>query len=78
MGIKMKSKIVTVYLCGVDWQHELAAIGGKVWPSVKSLKKDCKCWKQCGIVKLNVTLDKWVSKQDFSRLIRAKKDQEKT
>jgi len=57
-----------VYMCGVDWQHEIgAAMGGNtVHPSVEDLKKHRKCWKSCGIVEIEVKFVKWVEPQDFS------------
>lgn len=58
------------YMCGVDYQHELgeAADGTPLYPSAESLKKYRKCWKQCGIVEIEVEIKdvKWVEPQDFS------------
>ena len=64
----MKNKNVTVYICGVDWLYELGETTHAVYSTVKSLKKDNPCWKGCGIVKLNVTLDSWVYKQNFKEM----------
>jgi hypothetical protein len=68
---KPKKRSKYVYLCGVDWQHELGEEMLKpdvvVYPSVESLKKHRTCWKSCGIVKLKVTLEEWVEDQDLFR-----------
>ena len=64
-------KKMTMYICGVDWQHELfeAGDGTKFYPSIEDLKKYRSCWDQCGVVKVNVTFDdvEWVEPQDFSK-----------
>lgn len=69
----MKDDSVTVYLCGVDWQHELGQIATTVFGSTEALKKSAKCWKGCGIVKLKVTLEEWVEPQDMEEMIRSAK-----
>lgn len=62
-------KKMTLYLCGVDWQHELgeAADGTKVYPSLQALKKYRTCWDECGVVKVSVTFEdiEWVEPQDL-------------
>lgn len=66
----MDNKTIKVYTCGVDWQHELghAAGGNRVYASVKDLKEHAKCWEQCGIVELEITLSKWIAEQDFTKV----------
>ena len=59
-----------LYTCGVDWQHEICEapdIEGKMpfYSSVEELKKNRKCWKTCGIVKLKVELEEWVVEQNL-------------
>ena len=58
-----------LYLCGVDFQHELGeACGGtKLYPSVEDLKDNQGCWKSCGIIEVEVseTEYKWIEKQDL-------------
>jgi hypothetical protein len=58
-----------VYVCGVDWQHEIGEEMYKpdvvVYPSVKSLKKHRSCWKECGIVELEIKVNKWVEPQNL-------------
>jgi hypothetical protein len=64
-------KKMDLYICGVDWQHELgqAADGTLFYPSIESLKKYSPCWSECGIVKVTATFDdiEWVEPQDFSK-----------
>ena len=60
----MSKKVTkTIFVCGGDWRHEMGDpdIKGKLhyFNSLKSLKKDCKCWEECGIVKLKVTFESW-------------------
>jgi hypothetical protein len=69
---KKKTHKITLYTCGVDWQHEIGQASdlcGKspLYHSVKALKAKRTCWKECGIVKLSLTLDEWVVDQDFGR-----------
>lgn len=45
----------THYLCGVDFQEELAHTLD-YYDTVEALKADKTCWKKCGIVE--VSLDK--------------------
>ena len=58
---------MTLYLCGVDWQHELgeAADGTTFYPNLESLKHYRKCWEECGVIKVKVTFDdiEWVEPQ---------------
>jgi hypothetical protein len=59
-------RVVKVYTCGVDWQHEIGEVSDMiVYPSVASLKKHRSCWSECGIVELDVTLSKWIEPQDL-------------
>jgi hypothetical protein len=63
-----KKKVVRkVYVCGVDWQHEMEDVAVLVQPSVEALKKGSasKCWEQCGVVELEVTFKRWVEPQDL-------------
>lgn len=54
------------YVCGTDWQHEIEECNDvKLFSSVKALKKARQCWKECGIVELQITLNKWIEEQDF-------------
>lgn len=60
---------IKLYICGVDFQHELgcACGGNKLYPSVEDLKENASCWKTCGIIELEVDMDnyKWIVEQDL-------------
>jgi len=64
------------YMCGVDYQHHLDCDrwGTKVYPSIKDLELARKCTKQCGVVKVKVTLVEWVKDQDFKAKIEESDD----
>jgi len=68
----MKKKSIKVYACGIDFQHEIgnASDGNKIYPSIDALKEHAKCWKGCGIVELNLTLNKWVVEQNHEEMIK--------
>lgn len=69
------NKKVKVYVCGVDWDYEMGECILHVYPSVKSLKKKRTCWKQCGIVQLEVRQSRIIKKQmDWSKLGKVKKN----
>ena len=53
------------YVCGVDWQHEIGEGPNdiKLYSSLKVLKKERTCWKECGIVELDIRVKKWVEPQ---------------
>lgn len=64
--IKKDSKIG--YMCAVMFQHEMdpdCSIGIPVYSKVNYLKDAHECVKECGIVKVKVTLEKWVKSQRF-------------
>ena len=67
MDIQGNKKTITVYTCGVDYQHELgeAYPFTEVYPSIEALKEQRNCWENCGIVELEITLVKWVEPQDL-------------
>lgn len=67
---KKKVKTVKVYMCAIDWQHELGEVSDytKVYSSPQALKAQHSCWQECGIVEVEVKLTKWIEPQDlFSR-----------
>lgn len=54
------------YICGIDFQHEFdhpTNIG--LYSTAEELKLNRTCWKQCGIVKVEIKVVKWVEPQDF-------------
>lgn len=59
-----KTKIGKIYyICGTDWNWE--PIGDIVfYPTIKALKKERKCWIQCGIIKVTM-LPKVIRKEDY-------------
>ena len=52
------------YMCKTDFTWELGAAldGNTVYPSVEDLKKNRKCWEECGIVKVKILLEEVVTK----------------
>jgi hypothetical protein len=66
-----EERVASVFMDGVDWQHEIehAAGGNRVYASAEDLKKNSKCWPQCGIVEVEVRLVRWVEDQDFGNEI---------
>lgn len=65
----MKSKSIKVYACGVDFQHEIGhASSNTIYASVEDLKRKRACWRGCGIVELNVSLNKWIETQDLKEM----------
>lgn len=70
---KKKKESRTGYLCGVDFQHEICddnAHSVELYGSLSALKHHKRCFNQCGIVKVTVTVEKWVHDQDFKREIK--------
>ncbi len=53
------------YMCGIDWQHELAEVQCKVFSTPEECARVNKCTDQCGIVKVRVTLVRWVKEQNL-------------
>ncbi len=67
---KLKTK--KVYVCGVDWQHELGEVSDytKVYSTVEDLKRQRSCWEECGIVELEVKMTKWMEPQNLFKNIK--------
>lgn len=64
----MSKQVKYVYMCGIDWQHEMSPElpnAPDIFYTVKALKKARNCWVECGIVRLKVELDKWSVEQDL-------------
>lgn len=54
----------------MDFQHEMdhdVSDGIPVYSTIKFLKKARPCVHQCGIIKVTVTLEEWVTDQDFTK-----------
>lgn len=64
----MTERIVTGYMCKVDWDYELGeALGGnKVFPSQADLIENKKCTDECGIVEVEIRLKQVIQPSDFS------------
>lgn len=56
------------YMCktSFDWEIENCSIN--LYPSEDAIRRECKCVKQCGIVKVNVSLAEVVQEEDYSDL----------
>jgi len=65
-----KAQTIKLYTCGVDWQHEIGQasdLEGKMplYSTIEDLKRKRTCWKECGIVEVELKLKKWVEPQRF-------------
>jgi hypothetical protein len=51
------------YMCLTDWRHEIGHNynGNIIYPSLKALKEQRSCWKQCGVVEVTVEAVRIVS-----------------
>lgn len=69
---KSKPKEITVFVDGVDWQHEIgeASDGNKIYPDIESLKKYSRCWAGCGVVKCKIVFEEWVVEQNFEDMFK--------
>ena len=64
---KTKKRVIG-YICGTDTTDLfLGATDVIIYPSIESLKKDRKCWEECGIEE--VILGDVVLKGDLSKLL---------
>jgi hypothetical protein len=65
------TKSLTLYICGVDWQHELgeASDGTRVYPSLEAIQHHRTCVKQCGVVRVTAVVQEaeWVMPQNFRK-----------
>jgi hypothetical protein len=65
----VKTKTVTLYMCGVDWQHEIGSAGDTVlYESLEDLKSIRKCVEGCGAVQIRAELTEvgWPIQQQLS------------
>ena len=67
--MKKTQKRKKVYLCGIDYQHEIgeAPDGVRIYPSVEAFRKHAKC-RDCGIVEMEISFNKWVEAQDLKKM----------
>jgi hypothetical protein len=52
-----------VYMCGVAWQHEAGETDVKIYASAAQCERREHCTKDCGIVKAEISLVKWIVPQ---------------
>jgi hypothetical protein len=66
-----KEEIRKGYICGVDFQEELAQEGVCdviIYPTLEDFKKNRTCWKHgCGIVEVEIKISQWIEPQDFKK-----------
>jgi hypothetical protein len=62
-------RIVTGYMCLIDWQHELgeASGGTLVYASLEDLKRNHAMWESCGVAEVEVRLKAEVVPQNLRR-----------
>lgn len=59
-------EVITGYLCGITWQHELGQTDIKIYPTVDSIKNQHGCSEHsCGIVEVEVKCKRWIVDQDL-------------
>jgi hypothetical protein len=71
----MKYKNIVVYVDGVDYEHEIgeASDGNKIFPSIKALQENNRCWEGCGVVKCELVFKEWVIESDYSEMFKNSK-----
>jgi len=65
--VDVGERSITVYTCGVDFQHEIGEIGGQVFDSIDTIKARRSCCDSCGIFECKLVFVKEVVKQDLSK-----------
>ncbi len=58
----MKKKVYKGYMCGTAFHIEMLHTDIEVYPSVKLLKNSTRCWKECGIIQIEITEKRTVFK----------------
>lgn len=56
-------KKIKGYICGTDWTDELTVMEANdiiIYPSIKSIKDNKKCLRECGIVELELKYKKLI------------------
>lgn len=80
MSCEEKIPMHKKYLCGVDYQHEMEVGMAQIYNSLEELKQKSKCWKECGIVEMeldkkgNELAHRWIEDQNFNWYKNPKKD----
>ena len=59
------------FMCATDFQYHLGedVVPTRVYADEETLKKDRRCWVECGIVEVEVSVVRWASPSNFSSLI---------
>lgn len=68
--MKKQTKTIEVFVCGVDWQHEIGEAGDNIlYEKLDRLRHHQSCTGFCGIVKLKAVLSliEWVEPQNLFR-----------
>lgn len=61
-----RAKRLRAFMCGTDMQEELhvsQSTGVETFSAIKHLKKERPCWRECGIVEVEIREVKWRVKQ---------------
>ena len=56
------------YMCGASFQHDLNEYNGRhcrIYGNLEALKANESCWKECGIVMVELREVGWVEEQDL-------------
>lgn len=53
------------FVCGVAWQHELGLTDVRVYPTAEMCKQRNKCTKDCGVVEIKISFERWVKRQEI-------------
>jgi len=53
------------YVCSTTFEYEFERTWVLVYPTVEDLKADGDCWKECGIIELEITKKKVISKSQM-------------
>lgn len=66
-GVRYGARRARGFMCKTDFDYEVGnAMGGnKVYPSVRDLKANQGCWKECGIVEVEVSLRRVVAWENY-------------
>lgn len=59
---------MTYYICGTDLLHELPDEQScRFYKTIKNLKVKENCWKECGVVEVEIKEVKWVTTERFGK-----------
>jgi len=62
---EFRDRTKIVYIDGVDWQHEVGETEATIWPSKSSILNYTPCASDCGVVKCELKLLRWVHSQNL-------------